>query len=223
MEFSEILDVFLLLLTGIPATVMLTLGALAIGVVGGVPVMLARRSHYKLLRVVAASYVELVRGIPPLVWIFIAFFGIPRLGISALSPAVAATIALGIVSTAYLAEIYRAGIESVPKGQWESSDSLAFSGIDQFRLIIAPQSIPLILPPAGTFAVGMIKETALASIIGVTEITFLAYIQAQRTYEGLTIFAIAALVYIIICIPAAAATRRLDSSVSKQSKRLVLV
>ena len=223
MSFAEILDVFLLLVTGIPATVMLTLGALAIGIVGGVPVMLARRSHFKLLRFVAAGYVELVRGIPPLVWIFIAFFGIPRLGLSAMNPAVAATIALGIVATAYLAEIYRAGVESVPKGQWESSDSLALSGVDKFRRVIAPQAIPLILPPAGTFAVGMIKETALASIIGVSEITFLAYIQAQRTFEGLTIFAIAALVYLIICIPAAAATRRLDSSVNKQSRRLVLV
>lgn len=222
MDFTEIADTFLLLATGIPATVMLTLGALAIGVVGGVPVMLLRRSHFKALRIVAASYVELVRGIPPLVWIFIAFFGIPRLGISAMSPAVSATIALGIVSTAYLAEIYRAGVESVPRGQWESSDSLALSGVDKFRRIIAPQAIPLILPPAGTFAVGMIKETALASIIGVTEITFLAYIEAQRTFEGLTIFGIAALVYLIICIPAAAATRRLDSSVSKQSTKLVL-
>lgn len=211
MDESRFWETFTLLAAGIPSTVQLTLGALLIGAVGGLPVMMMRRSELVLPRLIATVYIEIVRGVPPLVWIFIAFFGLPRLGMGGLSPAISATVALGIVSTAYLAEIYRAGVDSVPRGQWESSEALGMGRTDLFRRIIVPQAVPLVLPPAGTFAVGMIKETALASIIGVTDITFRAYIETQRTYEGLYIFLIAALVYLIICVPAAALTRRVDT------------
>ena len=217
MDDPSFLSTFRLLAAGMPATIQLTLGALVIGAVGGLPVMLVRRSELILPRLVATVYIEIVRAIPPLVWIFIAFFGLPRLGLRGLSPSVSATVALGIVATAYFAEIYRAGVDSVPRGQWESSQALGMSRSDMFRRIIVPQAVPLAMPPAGTFSVGMIKETALASIIGVTDITFRAYIEAQRTYEGLHIFLVAALVYLIICIPAAVLTRQLDRLVSRRT------
>lgn len=211
-------ETFTLLAAGMPATVRVTVLALLIGLVGGLPVMALRRVAFWPVRMVAIAYIEIVRGVPPLAWIFIAFFGLPRLGIMGMGPEVSATIALGLVSSAYLAEIYRAGLDSVPRGQLESSQALGMPQVAIYRRILGPQAVPLVIPPAGTFGVGLIKESALASIIGVTDVTFRAYIEVQRTFEGFHVFVVAAFVYLLICIPAAILSRYLDRVYSRRGR-----
>lgn len=203
-------EVFEILIQGLWLTLLVTFAALALGLVLGVPIALARNSSLVMLRAVAIAYIEIFRGIPPLVWLFIVFFGLPRTGLVEWSAATSAIVALGIVSSAYMAEIYRAGIESVDRGQWESANALGIPDRVVFIRVIAPQALILVVPPAAAYAVGLLKDSALASIIGVQEVTFRAYVLTQRTFEGLQVFLVAAAIYVLISIPMAVLSRGLD-------------
>jgi His/Glu/Gln/Arg/opine family amino acid ABC transporter permease subunit len=203
------------LLQGLWTTVVVTIGSFLIGAVFGVPVALARLSRMALVRWAATAYVEIVRGIPPIAWMLLLYFGLaPYLN---LSPLLAACLALGAVSTAYLAENYRAGVSSVAAGQWESADSLGMSRRDAFWRIIAPQAVGVALPPSAGYAVGLLKDSAVASVIGVSDIAFQALTLNQQGNPGLPIFLAAGLVYMLVSIPIAVLARRADSFIRIRS------
>lgn len=205
-------ELFGILAAGLPLTASIAVMALIIGALCGLPVMFLRRSRSAIAKYLGIAVIDVIRAVPPLVWIFLVFFGLPRMGLSGINAAVAATVALGLVSTASLAEIYRAAFDAVPKGQSEAASAIALGSRDQFVKILAPQAIPMIIPPAVTFAVGMIKETALASIIGVAEVTFRAYLETQRSFEGMTVFSVAAIMYLIISTPLVLMARQFEKS-----------
>lgn len=196
---------------GIPTTLTITFLGFGIGLVGGFPVALLRRSRFRVIRFIAGSFVEIVRGIPPLVWLFIIFFGLPRTGVAAFNEMTSAVLAFGLIASAYLAEIYRSSISSVPHGQWDSSVALGLPSVATYRYVIGPQALNLAVPPAATFLVGLLKDSAIASVIGVGDITFRAFIETQRTFEGFYILSVAALLYVAISIPMAIASRILDN------------
>jgi polar amino acid transport system permease protein len=199
------------LLPGIPLTITVTIGAFAFGVIFGVPLMFAKRSRFGLLRHPATFVIDLLRSVPQLVWIFIVFYGLAQVGLK-LTAVPAAILALGIYSAAYMAEIYRSGLIAVPKGQWEAGGSLGMSQSFVFRRVVAPQAVVVALPSALTFLIGLIKDSSLASIIGVTEIAFQANIVATNdTSQALTIYVWAALIYLVISVAAAAGVRVLEA------------
>jgi polar amino acid transport system permease protein len=201
------------LIEGVPSALTVTLGAFAIGLVLAVPLVMMRRSSWLPLRAVVHVYVDIVRAIPPLVWVFLVFFG---LGSDVqLTAMAAALVSFGAIAAAYISEIYRAGIVSIDDGQWEAAGALGFSSLSIWRKIIGPQSIQVAIPALATYLVGLLKDTAVVSIIGVHEITFRATSLSQaNSLSGLSIFLAAALIYLAMSIPLAVLTRWLDQRVA---------
>lgn len=196
-------------LLGVPNTLMLTGGALAIGASGGAVLAVGRQSRLIVVRIASRAVIELLRGIPPLVWIFIIFFGI---GASApnLTPFTAALLGLGAISSAYMAEIYRGGLLAIPKGQWEAASSLSLPRSTVWTRVIAPQVIRVSLPAAATYAIGLLKDSSVAYAIGVSEIMFYANQRATTLSDATGPFLVAAGFYLVLTVPLAWAARRVD-------------
>lgn len=202
-------DLLSLLAEGIPTTVQITVLAFLMGAVLGVPLVALRRSQSPVLRMPAIAVVEVLRAIPPIVWLFIIYYGVGS-GAITLTTLQAAVIGLGLISAAYLSEIYRAGLEALPAGQWDALTALSLPRTAALRRVIMPQAIIIIIPPAATFAIGLLKDTAVASVIGATDITFLANQQTQVDLNGLRNFGVAALLYIALSVPIAVVARGAD-------------
>ena len=198
------------LASGIGTTFLLTFAAFALGSVIAVPIVLGRVSSVPPLRLAATAYIELSRGVPPIVWLFVLYFGLTQFDVR-LGSMTAAILGLGIISGGYLAEIYRSGLRAVPPGQTEAADALGISRVATYTKVIIPQAVVTGLPLAATYAVGLLKDSAVASVIGVQEITAFAVGLAKREVEGLTIFAAAGLVYLVISIPLSVLSRAAGS------------
>lgn len=211
-------EIALNILRGLPWTIALTLLALLMGMVLGVPLMMGRISRMGWLRFLSASIITFVRSIPPIVWLFVIFFGIGS-GYLRIDPFPAAIIGLGLISSAYMAEIYRGAILSIHTGQWEGAAALGVSKARMWAEIILPQLFRVALPAMATFAIGLLKDSAIASTIGVKEMTFVANQQAMSTYRGFEVFTVVALFYIALSLPVAWATREIDSRMRKKVSR----
>jgi His/Glu/Gln/Arg/opine family amino acid ABC transporter permease subunit len=203
---------------GIAATVGITLAAFAVGSVIGLPLAAGTRSRWVLVRIVVRFYVDLVRAIPPIVWLFIIFYGLAQDAVK-LEPYPAAVLGLGMVSGAYMSEVYRGGLLAVRPGQWEAARALGLGRLQMMRSVIAPQAFFVVLPGAAAWAVALLKETAVVSVIGVSDITFRAASETQRTADGLNIFILAGVIYIALSVPLAGLARWTDARVSRAVAR----
>jgi polar amino acid transport system permease protein len=212
------MEVFTTVLAGVPYTLLLTVAAFAIGVVGGVPLALARRSSHVAPRAIARALIELLRGIPPIVWLFFVFFGLGN-SLPQLDALTAAILSLGLISCAYMAEIYRGGLSAITAGQWEAGEALGMSRTDVLSRIIGPQVFRVSVPASATYAIGLLKDSSAAYTIGVTEVVFYANEQSRATSDAIVPFLLAALVYVVMTIPAAWASRALDSRLRKRVAR----
>lgn len=199
---------------GIGATLAITGLSFLVGAILAVPIAAAARSRFIAVRFAQRGVVDLLRAVPPVVWLFLLFYGLAEHVIT-LQPYPAAVFGLGLVSAAYISEIYRGGLLAVKKGQWEASQSLGLNRFQMMRHVIAPQAFLVVLPGAATWAVALLKETAVVSIIGVSDITFRATNEAQGSGEGLKIYILAAIVYILLSVPVAALARWTDRRVSR--------
>ncbi len=194
----------------IPYTLLVTVGAFLLGFVVAIPLLFMRRSRLAPVKAAAQLIIDLARGIPPLVWLLFMFLGLPSVGIL-LTPIQAAILGLGIVSAAYLAEIFRGGVLAVAKGQFEASQALGLSGWTTFTVVIAPQAFRAMLPGLATYFIGLVKDSSLASVIGVTEMVFEATTYARMSPDGITLFFVAALVYIAISAPMGLVARSMEN------------
>ncbi len=197
--------------TGIPLTLAVTAAAFVIGALLGLPICAMRLSSVGPLRWIAIGYVILFRSIPPLLWVFVLFFGLGS-GYVPISAFESAVIGLGLITAANMAEIYRGSLAAIHAGQWEASQALALPIFSVCVDIIAPQLLRVSLPSSASYAVGLLKDSAIASTIGVTEISFNANYISKSTYQGLPVFAIAALFYIMISLPIAGFARAADKA-----------
>jgi polar amino acid transport system permease protein len=202
-------EVFAQIASGIGLTILITGLSLLLGAIIALPLVAARRSRFPVLRGTSGVYINVVRAIPPLTWLFLIYFGLPQLALR-LTTFQAAILGFSVISSAYLAEAYRAGLLSISKGQWEASSALGLGFLDRTRYIITPQAFRVFLPIIAAFAIGLLKDSALASTIGLHEITYQATVAARQTHNGLLAFAIAGLLYIAISLPLALVTRRVD-------------
>ncbi|UZX05411.1 amino acid ABC transporter permease [Arthrobacter sp. CDRTa11] len=191
-------------------TIGLTVAALAIGAVGGIPLALGRRSNVPIISLAAVSIIEILRGIPPIVWLFIIYFGLGT-ALPMLDPITSAVVGLGLISCAYMAEIYRGGLSAITRGQWEASEALGMGRGSVLTFIIGPQVFRVSVPAAASYAIGLLKDSSVAYTIGVSEIVYFANDQSRQTSDALGPFFLAALVYVIMTIPCAWATRALDA------------
>lgn len=205
------MSLFLGLIAALGVTLQVWIGALAIGAIVGLFVTMIRLSRFPVARVVAIVWIELTRGVPTIVWLFCVFFGLSSSGYRQ-SAILAAIIALGLMSSGYIAEIYRAGFQSVNRGQWESSIALGVSPLTSVVSIIAPQTLPVVTTSGATFAVHLLKETALASLIGVPELINIANYHVERGgTPGLIAFPLAGLVYLVASLPIVLLANKLRS------------
>lgn len=209
---------FGLLLQGLGWTIALTVGAFSIGAVLGVPLLLGRRSRFWIVRFTVMSLIQIIRGIPPILWMFIIFFGL-GMGILPLTPFTAAIFGLGLIAAANMAEIYRGALASVHRGQFEAASALDLGRWSTFRDVIAPQAFRVALPSSVSYLIGLMKETAVASTIGVSELAFYGKQITQMTYRGLETYALVGLLYILISLPVAwlarVADKRLRAKVAR--------
>lgn len=203
------MTMFYLLLEGAVATLGISVGAFIIGLFGGAILVLMRRSRLLILRLLSKLFIDIVRGLPPIVWLFLIFFGVGTSFIH-LSPFQAATYGFGIISSAYLAEIYRTGFISLHKGQNEAAMVLGMSRLDNLLLIQAPQVYRVALPSMATYFVSLLKESAVASTLGVSDILLRASQESQATGGALQPFLWAALAYILLSAPVAWLARHID-------------
>lgn len=209
------LDHLDVLADGIGTTVSLTLGAFLVGAVLGFPLALCRRSRKRLLRWPAVGIIEILRAIPPLVWLFIAFYVVGR-DLTMLTPFQAAVGGLGLIAAAYMAEVYRAGIDAVPDGQWEAAFASSLGTVVTYRKVVLPQAALIVVPPAATYLIALLKDSAVASVVGTTDVTFLAFQQARVSLEGLEVFLVAAGLYLALSIPVALVARSADRLVARR-------
>jgi polar amino acid transport system permease protein len=201
---------FLAILMAIPYTLLVTAGAFLVGFILAVPLVFARRSKLAVSRVVAGFIIDLARGVPPIVWLLFIFFGLPLLKIR-LNPLEAGILGLGVVSAGYLAEIFRGGLLAVARGQFEACEALGLSGWSGFTQVIAPQAFRAMLPGLATYFIGLIKDSSIASVIGVSEMVFTATAYARTSPEGIYTFFVAALVYIGLSVPFGLMARGLET------------
>ncbi|MBH0231216.1 amino acid ABC transporter permease [Halobacillus yeomjeoni] len=182
------------ILEGVPLTLFVAVLGMAMGLIIGFFLALARGSDHKWLRWPARLYISFMRGTPILVYLFVLYFGLPVVGID-LPATVAAVIGFGTNSAAYIAEINRASLNSVSHGQWESARALGFTYWKTVRRIIMPQAIRIAIPPLGNVFLDLLKATSLAAMISVPEILNKAQIAAGREIDSMTMYITAALIY----------------------------
>ncbi|MBC9955617.1 amino acid ABC transporter permease [Yimella sp. cx-51] len=204
--------------SGIPYTLLVTVSGFLIGVVGGVPLALMRRSRIGLVRLIARSIIEIARGIPPIVWVFLIYFGLGN-GVITVEALPAAIAAFGLISCAYLAEIYRGGLSSISAGQWEAGEALGMRPSHQLRDVVGPQVLRQSIPAAATYGVGLLKDSSIAFTIGVTDILFHADSAAKSSSSPMVPYLVAAAAYVMITIPCAWAARRADTTLRRQVAR----
>lgn len=172
------------------------IGGTLLGVVAGI----LRTREFKPVRVVITAYVDMVRGTPYLVQIFIFFFILPEWGLQ-MEAFSAAVLSLTLYAGAYICEIVAGGIESVSEGQWEAAKASGFNWLQQMKLIILPQALRTILPPLVGQYVLLIKDSSIVSVIGLTDVTRVGWLTVQRIPEGLMVFGLVGALYFCVCYP----------------------
>ena len=201
--------------TSLALTVCITLISLPLGLL----IALAKLGRSRLLRWCASIYIEVIRGTPALLQLFYIYFVLPSFGVR-FDPFVAGVIGLSINYSAYLAEVYRAGIAAVPRGQIEAAKALGMSRRKRLRLIVLPQAIRVVIPPLGNYGISLFKDTSLVSIVTVKELIFTGQIISSTNFQYATVFTIIGAIYLAFSYPSALVVRWLERrmSVGNQAK-----
>jgi polar amino acid transport system permease protein len=201
------------LIGGLRVTLQLTLGGACLALLVSLAAGLSRRSARAWLRWPANAYVEVFRGTSAMVQLFWFYFALPFFGVS-LPALITGVLVLGLNSGAYGAEIVRSAVDHVPHGQWEASRALNLSERQAMWRIIVPQALPMMLPPAGNLLIELMKNTALVSLITLSELTFTAQVQRAATLETVPLFALTLLIYFLVAQALLSGMRRIERNLT---------
>ncbi|RWP55531.1 amino acid ABC transporter permease [Mesorhizobium sp.] len=188
-----------LITQGVVTTVYVSAISLVFASFIGIVAAIAKLSSNGFTYGIASFYTSFFRGLPLLMQIYLIYLGLPQLGI-VMDAVPSGILALSLCTGAYMTEIFRAGIQSIDRGQWEASRSLGFSFGLTMRRIILPQALPVIIPPMGNSFISMLKDSSLVSVLGVWELTFLARTLGQATFNHMEMLVAAAIIYWILSI-----------------------
>jgi polar amino acid transport system permease protein len=208
-DWDFTLAILPLLARALRITVAATLAGAALALVLGLVLALLRRSAPRPIAAVTGALVEFVRSTPLLIQLYFLFYVLPRYGLG-MSPFVTGVLALGVHYSAYTSEVYRAGIESVARGQWEAARALNLPPRRTFLRIVLPQAIPPVLPALGNYVVAMFKDTPLLSTITVLELLYTAKNVGAETFRYLEPFTLVGVLFLVVSLVAAAAIRALE-------------
>ena len=207
------------LLDGLFYTIALSVTAILISIILGLLVALPGLASQRPARVVNRVYVELVRAVPILVLILWVYYGLPQVADISISVFWAGVLALAISDSAFQAEIFRAGIQSIDRGQHEAAHSISLSYVDKMRYVILPQAIKRILPALGNQLVYMLKMSSLVSVIGMEELTRRANELVVTEYRPLEIYTVLVLEYLVLILVVSAAVRWFEMRMGAADKR----
>jgi len=208
-DWQYALDSLPVLASGLKITIEATLLGMALALIAGLILALARRASFTLLSWPAAFIVEFIRSTPLLVQIYFLFYVLPSFGVT-MSPLATGILALGVHYAAYCSEVYRAGIESIPRGQWEAAVALNLNRFTTTFRVILPQAIPPVVPALGNYLVAMFKDTPLLSAITVLEMLQQAKILGSETFRYIEPLTLVGAAFLIMSLVAAAGIRTLE-------------
>ncbi|PZO15678.1 MAG: ectoine/hydroxyectoine ABC transporter permease subunit EhuD [Burkholderiales bacterium] len=199
-------------------TVQVTVLGFALALVVGMALAVGRMAGPKLLRLAVGGVVEFIRSTPLLIQIFFLYYVMPEFGLT-LSALLTGVLALGLHYGAYCSEVYRAGLENVPKGQWEASIALNLSPWTTFKDIILPQAIPPVVPALGNYLVALFKETPLLSVIAVMELMQTAKILGSESFQYTEPITLVGLFFLAFSLISAALIRQLEQHLNRRRNK----
>ena len=218
-DFSLILNSFPLLLRGAGLTLEITALSVGLGLVLGLFLGLGQLSSLAIFRIPAKIYVDVIRGTPLLIQIFIIYFALPAVIGHRIDPFVAAVTACSLNSGAYIAEIFRGGIQSISLGQIRAGLSLGMTYRQTMRYIILPQAFKRIIPPLGNEFIAMLKDSSLVSVIGFEELTRTGQLIIAETYGSLEIWTSVAIIYLVMTLTITRLVARLEKKFKASDAR----
>jgi len=208
-EIAYAIEILPAVLAGAAITVLATIGGMAVAIVVGLVLAIARMSPFRPLALLTHAFVEFVRLTPLLIQLYFLYYVLPIYGI-VLNGLTTGIIGLGLHYSTYLAEVYRAGIESVPRGQWEAAVAVGFSRARTWRSVILPQAIPRVIPPLGNYLVGMFKSTPYLATITVPEMLAIALEKAGLSFRYFEPIGLVGLIFVAVSYPSALFVRALE-------------
>ena len=211
-QFQLVVQNYKLLIDGLLVTIQITIIALIVGVTLGTFFCALRLSQRKLFGRIAYGYVLFFRATPEMILIFWGYFCLPMLFQIRVSGLWTGSIVLGLVTAAYLAEIFRAGIQAIPKGELEAATALGLKGWPKWRFIIVPRALKFMIPPLVNYFTELLKNTTLLSGIGVAELALQAYLLGGQTYRYVEFLTVIAFIYFVIIFPLSLLSRKLENS-----------
>jgi ectoine/hydroxyectoine ABC transporter permease protein EhuC len=218
LAFNELSSLLPPLLQGALVTVEVSVVSYLIALVAGLAIGLARISRFSPVRMLAACYVQFIRGTPLLLQLFFIYYVLPYANV-VLSPFQAGVLGLSLNYAAYMAEVFRSGIAAVPKGQSEAGVSLALTNTQLMTYVVIPQALKIVIPPIGNFFVAIFKDSALVSVITMKDLMFTGQILASSTFKHFEIFAIVALIYFMLSYPAAKLVEAIERKLNGHSEK----
>lgn len=208
------LSILPIILIGLTVTLQAAAAGFAIALVLGLAFALLRRSRVRAVAWTTALVVEFLRDTPLLVQLFFLYYVLPDYGVT-LPAFLTGALALGLQYSAYTSEVYRGGIEAVPRGQWEAATALNLSRGQIYRDIVVPQIVPRILPAMGNYLVAMLKETPVLSVVTVLEMMGLANMIGERTFEYLVPLTLVGAIFLVLTLICSAGIHRLQAVLPK--------
>ena len=193
-------EFFPILMSGVALTIIVTIGSLLLSTVLGLIWAMMRVSGIKVLSMLSASLINVIRGIPIIVLLFYLYFVMPEFGVT-MTALQAAILGLGIAYSAYQAENFRAGIEAIDKGQIEAAQAIGMGWGQTMRRVVLPQAVRIVLPPYGNVMIMMLKDSSQASTITVAELALQGKLIASSTFKNTSVFTLVALMYLTMSIP----------------------
>lgn len=199
----------ILLAKGLQWTVLLTITGFIGGAIGGLLIALCRTSAIKMIRIMAAVFIEIFRGTPLLLQLFVIYYGLSVAGLS-LSAWESVAICMTLHASAFLGEIWRGSIQALPKGQTEAALALGLHYIPRLKDVILPQALKISLPATIGFLVQLLKGTSLASIVGFMELMRAGAIVSNATFNPLFVYSVVAVLYFVLCWPLSLYGRKME-------------
>ena len=199
-------------------TVYATVVSFLLALIGGLVLMLLKRSRNRVVATVVGEFIELIRATPLLVQIFFLFFLLPEIGIT-LPPLTSGILAIALYNSTLCAEVYRAGLQAVPRGQWEAALALNLSPVRTFRRIILPQSLPPVIPALGNYLIAIFKETPLLSFVAVSEMMHAAKLIGSEYYRFTEAVTVAGVFFLVMSLISAQGVRAVERLVKRRILR----
>lgn len=201
----------------VPITLIATFGGFAVACLLGLPIALARRARSRWISWPVTWVAEFIRSTPLLIQLIVLFYALPNYGI-VLSPMTAGILGLGIHYSTYLAEVYRGGIESVPKGQWEASRALNLTKAQTWLRVVLPQSVPPTIPVMGNYLIVMFKETPTLSAITLVELLTTAKAIGSHSFRYVEAITLVGVIFLLLSYPSGLLVRRLELHLKRRER-----